>query len=338
MKDSTEQEEIKNVYFERPHVVLLGAGASRACLPNGDKHGRKLPIMDDLVSVVGLQKIFDNASIEWREKNFEVLYSNLCKSSEYKKIREQIEYEVYEYFDALELPDTPTIYDYLVLSLRKKDLIASFNWDPLLFKCLERNHTYAEMPQVVFLHGNTYVGVCMEHKKMGFKNQKCNVCGKRFIKSKILYPIKTKKYTNDLLIESAWNCLGRYLKNAYIFTIFGYSAPTSDIEAIKIMQKAWGSNEKRELEEIEIIDIKNEDELTSSWDSFIHSHHYRSTTDYFNSFIANHPRRTCEAMWECLMNCRPYPDRVVPKNCTLRELQSWYSPLVEREKGGKKII
>ena len=34
--------------FGGPHVVLLGAGASRAVCTNGDKHGRKLPLMSDL--------------------------------------------------------------------------------------------------------------------------------------------------------------------------------------------------------------------------------------------------------------------------------------------------
>jgi hypothetical protein len=38
----------------------------------------------------------------------------------------------------LELPDHPTVYDHLLLSLRKKDAIFTFNWDPfLLMRTLE---------------------------------------------------------------------------------------------------------------------------------------------------------------------------------------------------------
>ena len=41
----------------RPHAVLLGAGASRAAFPSGDAGGRQLPVMSDLVDVVGFTSI-----------------------------------------------------------------------------------------------------------------------------------------------------------------------------------------------------------------------------------------------------------------------------------------
>ena len=37
-----------------------------------------------------------------------------------------------DYFSSLALPEHPSIYDYLVLGLRPKDVIATFNWDPFL--------------------------------------------------------------------------------------------------------------------------------------------------------------------------------------------------------------
>jgi hypothetical protein len=39
----------------------------------------------------------------------------------------------------LKLPEEATIYDYLVLSLRSPDIIATFNWDPFLYQAFERN-------------------------------------------------------------------------------------------------------------------------------------------------------------------------------------------------------
>lgn len=33
----------------RPHVVLLGAGATMAAIPNGDKNGRKSSVMNILL-------------------------------------------------------------------------------------------------------------------------------------------------------------------------------------------------------------------------------------------------------------------------------------------------
>jgi len=62
---------------------------------------------------------------------------------------------VRKYFGALELPDEPTFYDYLVLSLRPKDAIITFNWDPLLIQAYKRwRHLGRVLPDLIFLHGN----------------------------------------------------------------------------------------------------------------------------------------------------------------------------------------
>ena len=88
-----------------------------------------------------------------------------------------------------------------------------------------------------------------------------------------------------------------------MITVFGYSAPKSDIEAVKMMKKAWGPVNDRNMEEIELIDIREEDEVRSSWNGFIHTHHYMYHTDFFKSALARYPRRTCEATFDRLMNC-----------------------------------
>jgi len=36
-----------------PHVVILGAGASKAAFPDGDKNRNPLPLLDDLPNIVG---------------------------------------------------------------------------------------------------------------------------------------------------------------------------------------------------------------------------------------------------------------------------------------------
>jgi hypothetical protein len=56
-----DRKKIQQPDFGRPHVVILGAGASLAAFPNGDKHGRKLPLMWNIVDVVGLSPLLDNA-------------------------------------------------------------------------------------------------------------------------------------------------------------------------------------------------------------------------------------------------------------------------------------
>ncbi len=57
----TKSEEIGQVNVSRPHIVILGAGASRATCLSGDANGKQLPVMEDLVEVVGLQDLLERA-------------------------------------------------------------------------------------------------------------------------------------------------------------------------------------------------------------------------------------------------------------------------------------
>ena len=49
----TVEELIEDTSTGGPHVVVIGAGASVAALPNGDSSGKTLPVIDNLVEVVG---------------------------------------------------------------------------------------------------------------------------------------------------------------------------------------------------------------------------------------------------------------------------------------------
>src|SRR5262245_4974494 len=113
--------------MDRPHVVLVGAGASRAACPNGDAQGRHLPVMSDLTETVGLGQLFSRAGID-PSSNFEVAYSSLYDGAADPQLLDGVERRVSDYFRSLVLPSEPTVYDYLVLSLRPKDVIATFNW------------------------------------------------------------------------------------------------------------------------------------------------------------------------------------------------------------------
>lgn len=173
-KTDTEKDVIppmrKNV-SHAPHVVILGAGASLASFPKGDKKGIKLPLMNSLANAINLQEIIPQQYLPLLG-NFEHLYSAITKDPAAAEVKEIIENKVYQYFYDLEIPDTPTLYDYLILSLREKDIIATFNWDPLLLKCLRRHEKVKNLPKVVFLHGNVGVGLCMDCKVIGYSYNK----------------------------------------------------------------------------------------------------------------------------------------------------------------------
>ncbi|ACG72774.1 hypothetical protein AnaeK_1545 [Anaeromyxobacter sp. K] len=133
------EDQRQRVGIGRPHVVLLGAGASLAALPNGDKRGVKPPLMANFISTLGLESLLRDHGVKHIPDNFETLYSSLHGKSEYQPLLTELEQRVYEYFAAFELPDTPTLYDHLLLSLRDQDFIATFNWDPLLVQAYIRN-------------------------------------------------------------------------------------------------------------------------------------------------------------------------------------------------------
>lgn len=333
MPERDEESEIKDIGCNRPHVVILGAGASCAALPDGDRNGKRLPTMANFVDVVGLNELLDTHGIDHRGRNFEEIYNNLKTSGAQPTLVTDIERVVFDYFADMQLPDHPTIYDYLILSLRKKDMIATFNWDPFLAQAYVRNMHIVSCPDLVFLHGNVGISYCDRHKPILVfpREDLCRKCQKPMQESVLLYPIKEKGYNLDRLIAAGWNDLGKCLQHAYMLTIFGYSAPALDVEAKGLMKKAWGCVEERNFEEIEIIDIKGEDELAKTWNDFIHTHHYKTHKDFFESFVAKHPRRSCESMWAKLMKRQFLAEREVPREVDFPTLYKWYYTLLKVE-------
>lgn len=328
----TTEDEIRDVSVVLPHVVILGAGASLAALPSGDRNGRHLPLMVDFIAVLGLKPI-----LEWHgvsvapNENFESLYSRLHRNTQLQEALDEVEDAIDNYFAALELPDSPTIYDYLVLSLREKDIIATFNWDPFLYNACYRNQHVGKLPHIVYLHGNVAIGYCSKDKRKGVRTAACSVCSEPFMPTRLLYPVEQKDYNTDEFIRGEWSTLEAYLHKAFVLTIFGYSAPTSDVEAIELMKKGWGKPAERSLEQIEIIDVKSEDTLRSTWSPFIHSHHYEVHTTFYNSWLALHPRRSCEAAQRQFIDAKFIDENSFPRVNSFDDLWSWYETLTKFE-------
>lgn len=150
---------------QRPHVVILGAGASRAAFPDGDGNGRQIPVMNDLVKLIDLGELLQSTGLEWRDRNFEEVYANLRSDDTYQKVADTVEDKVRIYFAEMQLPGQACLYDHLLLSLRSKDAIATFNWDPFLMDAYRRNVHVRELPHMLFLHGCVRAGLCPVHRK-----------------------------------------------------------------------------------------------------------------------------------------------------------------------------
>lgn len=254
--DVSAEQEIKQIAVGKPHVVILGAGASYAAFPNGDRNGRRLPLMNNFVETLGLEDLVTRTRLSFSSTNFEEIYSSISKDPKLQNIREELEAKIYRYFHTMELPDHPTIYDHLVLSLRNKDFIATFNWDPFLVQAIRRNGRRFKLPRVLFLHGNVEVGYCADGHMMGNNGSSCSKCGNKLTPTKLLYPIGEKNYHLNEFISRQWVTLADVLKHAFMVTIFGYGAPTSDASAVDLLKNAWGEIDDRSLEEFEIQEFR----------------------------------------------------------------------------------
>ncbi len=184
----------------RPHVVLLGAGASCAAIPNGDKNGKYISAMNGFIDKLGLSSIIKRVKLLTDSNNLEDIFTELDERSAKEKAcliaKNDLEKSIYAHMSKYVIPDTPTVYDFLLLSLTSKDLVATFNWDPLLVQSYLRVRRFTtNLPELAYLHGNVAVGYCKEDNVIGNLDAVCK-CGNKLKPIKLLYPIKKKDYTS----------------------------------------------------------------------------------------------------------------------------------------------
>jgi len=314
-----------------PHLFILGAGASRAALPDGDPNGRLVPVMKELIPTLGLNEVLSRAGVPTAPTDFEALYDDLASSGFNPHLLGELEDAVRDYFASLTLPPSPTIYDYLLCYLRPKDVIATFNWDPLLPLAYERNMHLDGLPHTLFLHGNVAIGICYRCRVKTKAGGLCPSCHQPVQHSRLLFPVRNKDYTSDQFIQSEWDTLRDTIRSAYLVTIFGYSAPSTDIAARDAMLSVWQQNPYKELAQFEIVDIRPRDELHREWSQFITREHYGVFNDFMDTYLFRYPRRSCDAFSSASLMLEPWPLNHPPRFNALTQLHEWLQPLLEEE-------
>jgi hypothetical protein len=314
-----------------PHVVVLGAGASRAAFPHGDRHGKILPLVDGLAEVVGkpwhdLLEFFQPPV-----ESFEAQFSWLRRQANAADVLSEVERRIIQYFQSLELPDSPTIYDYLILGLRPKDTIATFNWDPLLLATHLRNRGVAELPDIRFLHGCVSYFTCQDHDVLGSVNECCPECYRSLVAPALFFPESEKDYAAERAVQREWNAVGQRLRRAFHLTIFGYSGPATDYNARKLLLEAWTATPMREVSHVEIIDVTTDDVLRRKWQEFIPFQHDMVHREFWESTIAKWPRRTGEYKMCASLYGIPAETIGPIRTDSLHELQDWHAALAQQE-------
>lgn len=324
--------DIKTNHNHSPHVVILGAGASRACCPDGDKFHQKLPLMNDFIETLNLKNIIKE--LNFSENNFELIYSEAIKQNR-NDIIQNLNAEIGSYFSKIQISKSPTLYDYLILSLRQKDAIITFNWDPLLVQAYKRwRHLGKVLPQLFFLHGNIDVGYDLKQKSVGFLSDG-PYNGHYMEPSPLLFPVDNKDYNANPFISEQWRASQEFISKCYFLTIFGYSAPISDVEAKSLLLSAWKQNAGKWIAHIALIDLKDPKEIMNSWSNFIQDESFFGVnSDLSTSALMSHPRRSCESLAWANLQQDPWGERPMPKFYSLKELEEWVAPLIDEEQSG----
>ena len=289
--------------------------------------------MRDLVNTLELQPILDRVG-KFDGNDFESVYSRLAADPQHGDVKRTVERKVEEHFSALHLPEEATLYDRILLALRPEDAVFTFNWDPFLFDAYARNAGTVDLPEIFFLHGNVRIGICPTHEEQwGRRCTACPTCGEAFRNVPLLYPVQKKNYSRHPYISGSWDSARYFFREALVITIFGYSAPSSDADAVELLKSAWMARSGRTMEHVEIIDIDSKKNLHERWKTFTPTFHLHPIQDFNDSWIARWPRRSREAVYIPMRYGRPCEDFPLSRTKDLTELQAQVREIAKWEAG-----
>lgn len=289
-----------------PHVVIVGAGASIAACKI-DKNGKEVPLLRNIHNILGLTDELKKYNFSDEQMaDFEKLFSDIYGKREYKDLQAKLEYEVCDYFSKLVIPDDPTLYDYLILSLTEKDAIISFNWDPFLMQAYRRNISVGNLPELIFPHGNSGVGLCYDCKVKGYANCLCPNCFKELEQMPLLYPISKKNYSSMSIIQNEWNRARDVLSKAAGITVYGYRAPITDTEAVELMKTANSISQMKEIAPFTIINLaENQEEQREKWAEFYDVRMMLYCNNFEETILWHNPRVSLETLFDAILQQQP---------------------------------
>lgn len=287
--------------------------------------------MNSVIPLLGLEPVLRGVPAVAGRTNFEDVYSSIAEDKGSDHIRSEIEQRVFDYFDKMRLPSTATLYDALVLSLTASDAILTFNWDPFLFDAWERNRYVAAPPAIFFLHGNVRLEFCQVDRRPLKVGTLCPACGQRGASLPLLYPTSRKNYSADPGIAEAWTAAAHYLKECLTLTIFGYGAPTTDVDAVNLLKDAWLSRSKRQFEHVQLINVDDRNALYERWKDFTPTGHLDVVGAFHDCRVAQWPRRSVQALQYPMSTGLPAEQFPIPMTSNLADLRTFAREIAQHD-------
>lgn len=246
-------------------------------------------------------------------------------------MQKKLEYKICEYFGKLVIPDEPTLYDYLILSLTEKDAIISFNWDPFLMQAYCRNMNVGNLPELIFPHGNSGVGICNKCRVKGYANCICPHCYGDLEQMPLLYPIGKKDYSGISVIKNEWERAKFVLSKAAGITVYGYGAPVTDIEAVELMKTANNISQMKDIAPFTIINLaENEKEQREKWLDFYDVRMMMYCNSFEETILWRNPRVSLETLFDAILQQQPRSEeKSFKKFSSLGELQEFTKTITE---------
>ena len=316
---------IKNRRLQDPHVVIVGAGASIAAC-RLDKNGMKVPLLKNIHNILGLTDELNKYNFSNEEmQDFELLYSNIYNKDMYASLPRYLEKSVRDYFKKLTIPDEPTMYDYLILSLTDKDAIISFNWDPFLMQAYRRNLNVGNLPMLIFPHGNVGMGICEKCHTMGYADTLCTECYNEYQDMPLLFPIGKKDYHKHDIIKYQWKLAKEYLSRAAGITVYGYGVPDTDREAYDLIKEAYSESNIKDIAPFTIINLLSEKQTQmDKWKELLDDKMVDFAEKFEDTILWSNPRVSLEHLFDAILQQHPRTQEKSYKMFnTLTELQQF---------------
>lgn len=121
------------------------------------------------------------------------------------------------------------------------------------------------------------------------------------------------------------------MSNAAGITVYGYSAPVTDVEAVELMKSAYSVSQTKDIAPFTIINLsENEQEQRKKWFDFYTDRMIMYCNKLEESILWKYPRVSLETIFDSILQQSPRKDgKPFKKFSSLEELQGFVQTISE---------